>query len=164
MNFAWRDGYDWHFWWMFPLMMLCMIVIFAVIFFLAQGFCGDGCHHWGRPSRMWGDPSHSPLQILNENAVRAAQFRRTSMRRKRLRSSRWFGRESLLATFATRPLKQKAPDEAGALSFVRNSDYQRCAKLMLFNSAHSVPLNFAHARQLHWSGHSKKPELQQLQQ
>jgi putative membrane protein len=66
----WGDGYGWHFWWMFPLMMLCMIVIFAVIFFLARGFCGHGCHHWGPPSRMWGDPSHSALQILNERFAR----------------------------------------------------------------------------------------------
>jgi putative membrane protein len=66
----WGDGYGWHFWWMFPLMMLCMIVIFAVIFFLARGLCGHGCHHWGRPPRMWGDPSHSALQILNERFAR----------------------------------------------------------------------------------------------
>jgi putative membrane protein len=66
----WGDGYGWHFWWMFPLMMLCMIVIFAVIFFLARGFCGHGCHHWGLPSRMWGAPSHSALQILNERFAR----------------------------------------------------------------------------------------------
>ena len=64
------DGYGWHFWWMFPLMMLCMIVIFAVIFFLARCFCGHGCHHWGPRSRMWGDPSHSALQILNERFAR----------------------------------------------------------------------------------------------
>jgi putative membrane protein len=66
----WGDGYGWHFWWMFPLMMLCMIVIFAVIFFLARCFCGHGCHHWGPRSRMWGDPSHSALQILNERFAR----------------------------------------------------------------------------------------------
>ena len=71
----WGDGYGWHFWWMFPLMILCMIVIFAVIFFLARclcghGLCGHGGHHWGPPSRMWGDPSHSALQILNERYAR----------------------------------------------------------------------------------------------
>ena len=67
----WGDGYGWHFWWMFPLMMLCMIAIFAVIFFLVRGFCGHGCHHWGPRSRMWGgDPSHSALQILNERYAR----------------------------------------------------------------------------------------------
>ena len=67
----WGDGYGWHFWWMFPLMMLCMIVIFAVIFFFARGLCGYGSHHWGPPSRMWGDdPSHSALRILNERFAR----------------------------------------------------------------------------------------------
>ena len=67
----WHYGYGWHFWWMFPLMMLFMIVIFAVIFFLARGFYGHGDHHWGRPSQMWGgDPSHSALQILNERYAR----------------------------------------------------------------------------------------------
>jgi putative membrane protein len=66
----WGDGYGWHFWWMLPLMMLCMIVIFAVIFFLARCFFGHGCHHWGPRSRMWGDPSHSALQILNERFAR----------------------------------------------------------------------------------------------
>jgi putative membrane protein len=72
----WGDGYGWHFWWMFPLMMLCMIVFIAVIFFLARGLCGrglcgHGCHHWGPPPQMWGsDPSHSALQILNERFAR----------------------------------------------------------------------------------------------
>ena len=66
----WGDGYGWHFWWMFPLMMLCMIVFFVVILFIARGFCSHGRHHWGPPSRMWGDPSHSALQILNERFAR----------------------------------------------------------------------------------------------
>ena len=83
----WGDGYGWHFWWMFPLMMLCMIVIFAVIFFLARGFCGHGCHHWGPPSLMRGDPSHWRCRY-STNALLAAKFRRTSTRRKRLRSFR----------------------------------------------------------------------------
>jgi putative membrane protein len=67
----WGDGYGWHFWWMFPLMMLCMLIFFALIFFVARGFCGHGDHHWGPRSRMWGgDPSHSALQILNERFAR----------------------------------------------------------------------------------------------
>jgi len=61
----WGDGYGWHFWWTFPIMMLFMVIIFAIIFFLARGFCGYGCHHRG-PQSHWGDPSHSGLQILNE--------------------------------------------------------------------------------------------------
>jgi len=67
----WGDGYGWHFWWMFPLMMLCMIAFFAVIFFFARGLCGHGCPHLGPPSRMGGsDPSYSALQILNERFAR----------------------------------------------------------------------------------------------
>jgi putative membrane protein len=66
----WGDGYGWHFWWMFPLMMLFMIFIFALIFFFARGLCGHGYQHWGPRSRMWGDPSHSSLQILNERFAR----------------------------------------------------------------------------------------------
>src|ERR1035437_5803922 len=42
----------------------------AATFFLARCFCGHGCHHWGPRSRMWGDPSHSALQILNERFAR----------------------------------------------------------------------------------------------
>ena len=66
----WHYGYGWHFWWMFPLMMLFMIFIFAVIFFIARGLYGHGYNHWGARSRMWGDPSHSALQILNERFAR----------------------------------------------------------------------------------------------
>lgn len=67
----WGGGYGWHGWWMFPLMMLCMIAFFAVIFFFARGLCGHGCPHLGPPSRMGGsDPSYSALQILNERFAR----------------------------------------------------------------------------------------------
>jgi hypothetical protein len=79
----WGDGYGWHFWWMFPLMMLCMIAIFAVIFFLVRGFCGHGCHHWGPRSRMWGgDPRYST------SGMREAKSKRTSTLKRRLRSFR----------------------------------------------------------------------------
>ena len=43
MNFAWRDGYDWHFWWMFPLDGYRMIVILAVIFFSHPRFLARPC-------------------------------------------------------------------------------------------------------------------------
>ena len=65
----WLDGYGWPFLWMFPFMILFMIIICAVIFLLARGVYTH-CHHWGRSSRMWGDPSHSALQILNERFAR----------------------------------------------------------------------------------------------
>ena len=83
----WGDGYGWHFWWMFPLMMLCMIVIFAVIFFLARCFFGHGCHHWGR-GRGCGVTRATRRCRYSTSALRAAKFRRTSTQRKRLRSSR----------------------------------------------------------------------------
>jgi putative membrane protein len=66
----WSDGYSSPFWWMFPLMMLFMVLICATIFFFAHRTCAHGWHHWGAPSRMWGDPSHSALQILNERFAR----------------------------------------------------------------------------------------------
>jgi len=67
----WGDGYGWPFWWMFPLMILFVIIVCAAIFFFARCACAHGCHHWGPRSRMWGgDPSHSALQILNERFAR----------------------------------------------------------------------------------------------
>ena len=70
----WNDGYGWHFWWMFPLMILFMVLFCGVIFFFARGVFAHGGNHWGPPShvmnRSWGDPSHSALQILNERFAR----------------------------------------------------------------------------------------------
>jgi putative membrane protein len=67
----WGGGYGFHGWWMFPMMILCVIIVCAVLFLIFRGLCGHGCHHWGPPSRMGGgDPSHSALQILNERFAR----------------------------------------------------------------------------------------------
>jgi uncharacterized membrane protein len=70
----WNDGYGSPFWWMFPLMMLCMFLICAAIFFLARRAIDHGLHHGG-PShlmdRQWSDASHSAMQILNERFARA---------------------------------------------------------------------------------------------
>jgi len=66
----WGDGYGWPFWWMFPMMILFIIIVCAVVFFVARGVCAHRSHHWGPQSRMWGDPSHSALQILNERFAR----------------------------------------------------------------------------------------------
>ena len=70
----WSGAYGWPFWWMFPLMMLFMLLVCGVVFFvMGRGF-GHGVHHWGPPGRMmdrsWGDPVHSALQILNERFAR----------------------------------------------------------------------------------------------
>jgi hypothetical protein len=43
----WGDGYGWQYWWICPLMMLFMIVVFATIFFIVR--------------RSWRGPSHSAL-------------------------------------------------------------------------------------------------------
>ena len=73
VNGPWRhmggDGYGHPFWWMFP-MMLLFILFCAAIFFFAYRTSANGRQHWGPPSRMWGDPTHSALQILNERFAR----------------------------------------------------------------------------------------------
>jgi putative membrane protein len=69
----WNDGYGWHFWWMFPLMMLFIFFICGMFFLFARRSCGHGLHHWGPPhlmDRQWNDASHSAMQILNERFAR----------------------------------------------------------------------------------------------
>lgn len=66
-GWMWGDGYGWHFWWICPLMMLFMIVVFAAIFFIVRRSWSDGPHHWEPP---WRGASHSALQILNERLAR----------------------------------------------------------------------------------------------
>jgi putative membrane protein len=58
----WSGG--WGFWWIFPLIMLFMIVFCVAMFFVGHRL-GGGAHHWG-PGRSWSDPTYSALQILNE--------------------------------------------------------------------------------------------------
>ena len=73
VNGPWRhmgvDGYGHAFWWMFP-MMLLFILICAAIFFFAYRTSANGRQHWGPHSQRWGDPTHSALQILNERFAR----------------------------------------------------------------------------------------------
>lgn len=63
----WADGYGWQFWWICPLMMLFMLIVFGGIFFFARRSAGDSPFHWGPP---WRAPSHAALQILNERFAR----------------------------------------------------------------------------------------------
>jgi putative membrane protein len=64
----WGDGYGWQFWWICPLMMLFMILVFcAVFFFFMRRSPADGSHHWGPP---WRGTNHSAMQILNERFAR----------------------------------------------------------------------------------------------
>lgn len=63
----WGDGYGWQYWWICPLMMLFMIVVFAAIFLIIRRSWGDGSHRWEPP---WRGPGHSALQILDERFAR----------------------------------------------------------------------------------------------
>ena len=70
----WHYGYGWHFWWMFPFMMLFFFLACGAIFLLARRSFGHGQPHWGPPTssanQSWGDPTYSALQILNERFAR----------------------------------------------------------------------------------------------
>lgn len=70
----WNDGYGWHFWWMFPMMILFFLLVCGVIFLFAHRLNGHGLHCWGPPShtinRPLADPTYSALQILNEHFAR----------------------------------------------------------------------------------------------
>lgn len=69
----WNGGYGGHAFWMFPLMLLFVLLVCGVFFVVARRSCGYGMHSWGGPHmihRPWGDPSHSALQILNERFAR----------------------------------------------------------------------------------------------
>lgn len=60
--------HGWQFWWICPLMMLFMFLVFGGIFFFVRS------HHlgssWHMMDRAWGPPTHSALQILNERFAR----------------------------------------------------------------------------------------------
>jgi putative membrane protein len=64
----WGDGASWQYWWICPLMILFMIVVFATIFFTLRRSSGDGSHA-GDP--RWRSASHSALQILSERFARS---------------------------------------------------------------------------------------------
>ena len=63
----WGDGAAWQYWWVCPLMLLAMIVVFATIFFIVRRSSGDGSHA-GDP--RWRSASHSALQTLSERFAR----------------------------------------------------------------------------------------------
>ena len=63
----WGNGYGWQYWWICPLMMLFMIVVFGAMFFGVRRSWGDGSHRREPP---WRGPGHSALQILSERFAR----------------------------------------------------------------------------------------------
>ena len=63
----WGNGYGWQYWWICPLMMLVMIVVFGAIFFSVRRSWSDGSHRWEPP---WRGSGHSALQILSERFAR----------------------------------------------------------------------------------------------
>ena len=59
----------WGFWWIFPVIMLSLIVL--AMFFIGRRSGGMVPHpHVDGPSRPWADPTYSALQILNERFAR----------------------------------------------------------------------------------------------
>lgn len=73
----WHWPGPWHgpqFWWICPLMMLFMFLVFGAIFFFFRRSWGEQRHHWGSPwhmmDRTWRPPTHSALQILDERFAR----------------------------------------------------------------------------------------------
>jgi len=67
----WAGGYwGWSFWWLCPLMMLFMILMFCAGFFFLRRLSGDGSRHWGSSPRPPADPRYSALDILDERFAR----------------------------------------------------------------------------------------------
>jgi putative membrane protein len=75
----WGDGIGWQYWWICPLMMLFMIVVFAAIFFTFRRTGGDGSHRFEPP---WRTSQHSALQILSERFARG-EIQRTEYEEKK---------------------------------------------------------------------------------
>jgi putative membrane protein len=65
----WSDGYGWHFWWMFPVMMLFMMLICGVVVYLLFNRLSGGSRQTGSMDRQW-DTSYSALGILDERYAR----------------------------------------------------------------------------------------------
>ena len=65
-------GGGFQFWWICPLMMLFVFLIFGIIFLFLRRSWADGSHHGGPPWHMMhgGPPTHSAMQILNERFAR----------------------------------------------------------------------------------------------
>jgi len=68
----WGYGGGFQFWWICPMMMLFMFLIFCIAFLFLRRSWADGSHHWGPPWHIMhgGPPTHSALHILNERFAR----------------------------------------------------------------------------------------------
>ncbi len=62
----WSGG--WGFWWVFPLIMVFMIIACIAMLLLGHR-AGGGGPYWGS-GRSWSEPTYSALQILNERFAR----------------------------------------------------------------------------------------------
>jgi putative membrane protein len=66
----WSDGYGWHFSWMFPVMMLFMMLICgAFIYFLLSRNSGGWHQGASAMDRQW-DSGYSALGVLDERYAR----------------------------------------------------------------------------------------------
>ncbi|MGB6394133.1 MAG: SHOCT domain-containing protein [Bradyrhizobium sp.] len=65
----WSDGYGWHLWWMFPAMMLFMVLTCAVVVYFLFSRLSGGAHQPGSRDRQW-DTGYSALGILDERYAR----------------------------------------------------------------------------------------------
>ena len=63
----WGDGYGWHGWWMFPMMLLFFMLACGAVFYLGHALSRRGS---GRSSADWDDPALPALRILNERFAR----------------------------------------------------------------------------------------------
>ncbi len=68
----WGYAGSWHFWWMFPMMLLFFLIVCGAMFLFARSAYGHGGPgpRWHMPDGFSGDGSRSALQILNERFAR----------------------------------------------------------------------------------------------
>ena len=65
-NMMWSDGYGWHGWWMFPVMLVFLVLAVAAVVHIGHAMTRRGT---ARPGD-WDDPALPALRILNERFAR----------------------------------------------------------------------------------------------
>lgn len=66
-NMMWGDGYAWHGWWMFPMMLLFFVLACGAVFYLGHALSRRA---GARSGADWDDPALPALRILNERFAR----------------------------------------------------------------------------------------------